>query len=440
MNLIPTVYLPSILALPLLVACVLLIQRGRVEIVAGIYFVNMYWNYSIMIVGISLTWVLLPTLVAAAFVYWDRRWGWKKGKPSLIEDQDTKFVVWLALWILWIIILFRAFPTSNTMIIARGLFLYTIIPVAAITIFGDDPQRVRGFALAFIGTSVWLGFQALAALPGDIIHYLRPASLRFVFFGGYNYHWVATLFVISIIFLIALFQQADRARVRLGLLLALLLCAFFLTLTRSLQTISGALLSVLLLTFWTFRRRTIPRVLSLAIVAGMLSVGLYVYRSAPWLFGLDAFQVGFLERRSLWQRGLNRFLSSPVWGSGLDYFGGGYSAHSLTLDVLAGEGITGFVYFIGFIFLVLRYARGTWPGVTSKNLATWRMAALALFVYTLWHTQISGGVVGDFHFFWGGVLIWRLGVAARHERQLSSVGEESNRSINGVQPIRTSLE
>ena len=420
MYLFEGVQISAWLAPALLVVCFIAMVRARVEFLAGVYIVNVYWQApaSVELFGIgdvSLIWILLPALFIASQIYLLQR------QQPIVARADRRMLAWVVFWIIWIATLAWAFPfggeTLKSFLIAFGLEL--VVPVLVLSVFADDLERLRLFASTFIATTVGLALHAIVTWSGSSLLHFFQTDEALTWVGGYfSYHGFSRIAAISVFLALTLMvDPAFRTRRNSQLLmLALVVCAAFIVWSGSKQTLYTTLFVLPMYVAWLLRGRQSKRLVALGPLFSVLAVAVALFHYAPALFRLDSLSSGILgDRPAIFSRMWQWFLRSPIWGNGLFYER--HLSHNLFLDALASQGITGFVFLIGFLGFVARYARGTWRGSASVSADVWRMGALVLLVLSLLQAQISGSVLGAQPVYWASVLIWRLSLAAGRQAQ-----------------------
>jgi hypothetical protein len=419
-----TVVLPSWLSILVLVICVRLIARGRVEIATGIYLSQAFWLQYVMLGPISITWPLLFTMLVSGLVY-------AGGRPLrvLLPVRERGIVFWLAHWWLWILILIYFFRPPVTMSLLRALLLYIIPPSAMIVLFGRDLDRVRRFAFAFSVTSL-VGCGLILNTVGftlrDLLH--DPALTGVTRLGRLNYHYAATPVVMTAVFLYGFVQELKNIWLKGLLAIGILFCGYYLVLAGSREGILGVLVALFIFSVWGVRHRLQSRAQVLVVFGGTLAVTVALYQLSPALFRFDPVTLAESEdifhlvvtRLSYIQAALRVYFTTPVWGAGFMHYN---LAHNPFIEALVDQGLPGLVFFIGFLLFVFKWARGTWAGTGDETLDRWRAVLLCQLIYTLLGMFSTGGVLGAYQLYAVSAFIWRVGLEAQaRTRQTSSVG------------------
>jgi O-antigen ligase len=329
-------------------------------------------------------------------------------------------LVWVVAWGIWIAVLAVAFPfggeTLKSFLNSSGLVL--AVPVLVLSLFADDLGRLRLFALIFIATTVGLALHAVVTWSGSLLFNLFQANEDLTWTVGYfNYHWFARTAAISVVLALTLLvDPALRTRWKSLLLMpALAFSVGFIVWSGSKQTLYTSLMVLPAFVVWLSRGRLGQRIVAIGTLVTVLTTVGVIFNNAPAFIRYDSLASGLLgDRPEIYAEMWEWFLRSPIWGNGLLYVQA--LSHNLFLDALAAQGIIGFVFLVGFLLFVLRYARGTWFGSPSIATDVWRMTALVMLVLSLFQAQISGSVFGSPSVYWAGVLIWRLHAVARHAR------------------------
>ena len=428
----------------ILLACLYIVRAGRADWAAGIYLGLASWVSVIRFGPVNHIWVFLITMVGAAGVYWSKHRG-----RSLVPRHDAWIVPWMGLWWGWILLILGlslndVHPTI-TMTLLISLLLYTIAPLPVFLVFATDVQRLRGFALAYLCTTMVGGGVALSRLLSRLgipLAYLLkdPVLSRYGrgvvhwftdTMGIINAHWFSYAFGVSFILIVALLQQNRRSCGYVMLIIGAAYCAYFLLITTSKQSIAAAAIVGILFVRWAARNvKGVFRLRLILLVGGVAAVAVSTYLMRPELVLRSSGSltealniVG--DRRSHWASGWDAFTRSLVWGDG--FVGSASLGHNLFLSTLANQGLVGMVYLIGFLVFFGRQTRGIWAGKGTPEQALWRMAFLCVALFTLIQSQASGSADSAWPLFWSAAILWRLKeTVEKHEsteRAAVSVGQ-----------------
>ena len=385
-----------------------IIWRGRAEWAVGLHLSMALWTRNFLVGPLANLWIMAGVIVVALVVDQHRR-----PDPLRLPARHRGIVVWMLLWWAWMLLLIWQFDPLDRRELLRNLLLYTILPVGALALVASDVRRIRGFALAFIGASLYNGYKALeilgislTSLPGDPA--LNQAGVNRLALT--NYHWVAYSFALSLIMTLALFITSRR-RMKLVYAGVAAVCVYFLMLCGSRQSMNAAAVVGLLLVLWGIVRGGHQRPSLLALTGAVAAIAVSLYLRAPDLVLRDdeasldqAFDlVG--ERGYLWEMGMQIWGGSPIWGVG---FTQNLYAHNLVIGTLADQGLVGLAFQLGLLVFVVWQSTGILRGVGSLETAAWRAAMLGVFVFGYIHGMASGAVLSTWHMFWAATCLWWL--------------------------------
>jgi O-antigen ligase len=345
-------------------------------------------------------------------------WGWMLALIYFLERPDLKIQI------------------------LRDLLLYIMAPLPIMALFAHDVRRLKGFALAYVFTTLLGGFVSLAILNVSFVDFFRDASVgtRLQFLGLDNYHYMGHALAISLILLAAFYQESKAKYLRLFYLLTTLCAVYFAMLVGSRQAIFSV--SVVFGLFaWTRLRSRKANFWALAVLFGLVVfLGYFMFREDPKLVlrssgSLDeAAALSYSERWELWMQGLGLFASSPVWGLG---FAKSQVAHNIFIGVLADQGVVGLILFIGLMVFFVRMARRVQGEPTI-----WGTAFLYIGFYALIHSQFSGNVLGVWELYWSSLFLWCLSPAGSKQSRgaypvVAAPGlEAGNRYYLPAKPVR----
>jgi hypothetical protein len=419
---------PSPIELALMLALfALAVWRGRPEWLMGAYLSTTLWTRTVMFGPVAHTWVLLAALGAAGVVYLtrDRKVALE---PSLLRQRDfgllpahDRWIVpWMALWWGWMLLVLWQFDAYSKITYLRPLLLNIIAPLLVFWLFAGDARRLRGFAAAYVATTLVGCWQALKAIGLPISYPLSDPALSasgVIRLGLVNYHYFSHMLAIALILAVSLFLQAKRLGLSLLALGSAAMLAYFLLLVGARQSMVGVAIALALSLVWALRRSGLAAARASAVTFVTLAVGLLLYQIAPDLIvrgdeaGIEESFNVFAGRGDLWERGFQIFLTSPLWGRGFEE---SLWAHNLFIGTLADQGVIGMVFFLGFLFFVAHQSRGLWKTGPITDLAIWRLAFLMIVLFALIHGQASGNTAITAHLYWPAIVLWFL--RARYDR------------------------
>lgn len=384
------------------------LMSARMEWGLGV-FMSMYaWNRNIMVGPIVHNWFLLAVIYGAAVVYLYNR---KPKFDDLIPREHRWILVWMVLWWAWVLLLVQLFNPPKTYTIRLNLLAFLIPPLPILLIIGKDMKRLKGFAISFVITTLVGCWTTIAALDVPITYLLSDPSLdglNIFHLKLYNYHLFAYNCALALIIAVALFMQSRNVLFGLPLLAAAGICAHFMLLAGSRQSIAGTVVALVLFSLWGLFNPRTPKPRLLMMLAVVSAVLVLVYQIAPNLIVrrnednlAEAFDlVG--DRGQYWAMGLAAFAESPMWGSGFVY----PYTHNMIIGSLAEQGLVGTIFVAGFFYFVARLTPVIVNGRGDPALDIWRMAFFCVIVFGLVHSMASGSPVSVRHIYWGGTLLW----------------------------------
>lgn len=332
------------------------------------------------------------------------------------------------MWLVWMLSNIMANDVDSTIRYETliSLLCYALAPLPVFSLIAADVSRLKGFALAYLVTTIVGGGLSLStALAGVGISFVDlthdpvlsqygagiPHWVIYVM-GVLNYHWFAYGFANGIIFILALLQQTRRNWGYVILILAAVVCAYFLVISDSKQAMGGTALTVLFFGAWAARQGKATSLLRLILLVGVVvatSVGVFLMRPDLVLRSAGSFTEAFdvvSDRGSYWTEGWDAFVKSPLWGDG--FAGSPSLGHNFFINTLANQGLVGMVFLIGFLVFFGNQVRGIWAGWGTREQALWRMAFLCLALFSLFVAQISGSPVSAWPLFWSAIILWRM--------------------------------
>lgn len=418
-----------------LIACALIIIRGRPEIALAINFCTIYWTRNMFLIPgatIAQTWIFMITLALSTLVYMIRdRKIVLTPQYLLSRDQnwlpktDRWIIVWMLCWWAWIITLLFYFTIRDRDNLVEPTLYYTIYTMPSVLLISWNIDRIKSFALWYIILSLIGVYYALRTI-GITIEYLiqDPGLEGIIRLNLLNYQIFARFCVIALIFCLAFFISMRRPVIGLLSLIGSSLMAHSILLAGARQSMSGAVICAALFVIWALRRGGALTSRALIIAGLVIFLGISIYQIAPHLvireYEDDVSESFNLveDRGSYWQRGFEIFRGSPVYGSG---FVEHEISHNLFVGTLSDQGIVGFVFLIGFLIFASKRFWIAWMSPADTDLATFRMALAAIFIYTIIHSQAAGNSAKLPHLYWPIAMLWTLessyGVAKARQNQ-----------------------
>lgn len=402
------IYLNEIQVILVLLLCVAIIWFNRLEYALAIYVSTPLWTRSIQIGAVAHTWVFLAVMLCSAIMYSVRR-----KKPLLYPIFDGWIVLWFSIWYFWMLILvLLSFPSEEDHLL-RFLILYLLIPLPFFYLIAQDVEKIKGFAVAFIATTVVGGILAINIINLSFLQIISdPTLLSFgiLRLNIINYHWFSYDFAISLILIIALFRIYSNIALRLIFSVLAVYCIYFLLLLGSRQAMAGSAITMLLFLLIMAIRSRKNTFGVLVLVISLIALGAAIYMYAPELvlrsYETDISQSFDLEARrgEYWQMGWDIFLASPIWGSGFRQF----IAHNLFIGTLAEQGLVGLIFLFGFFFFCFKQIIPIFSAPITDERTIWGITFSCIIIFGVIHSQVSGSVVSVWHFYWSSVIIWIL--------------------------------
>jgi len=406
----------------ILLGCLYIVWSGRPDWAAGIYLGLASWATVIRFQQVNHIWVFLITMIGAGGVYWLRHRG-----GSLIPRRDAWIVPWMAVWWGWMLLIIGLNDVDQVIKdqILLSLLFYTVAPLPIFLLFATDVQRVRGFALSYLLTTIVGGLVALSRLSalGISLGYLFSDPVLsqhgigdtgwFIHtMGIVNYHWFAYAFGVSFILLMALLQQKRRGYGYLIITIGAVYCVYFLLISNSRQSVGSTVIVGLLFAFWAVREaKAMSRRYIILFVGLVLATVVFLLLSRPELLLRSVGSVpeafNIVEDRGIyWAYGWDAFVRSPIWGDG--FAGSSSLGHNFFISTLANQGLVGMVFLIGFLVFLVKQVPGVWARKGTPEQAVWRMAFLCVALFSLFVAQVSGSPVSTWPLFWSAAILWRL--------------------------------
>jgi len=400
--------IPSFLVLTL---CLYIIYKGRLEWGIGIYLsMGMVGEGTILVFSIAQFYVLIATILGASFSYFLNK---KRGK--ILPKHDQWIVLWVILWWAYELVLLIFGGSPYRSILLMSLIPRIIVPIPIILLFANNLKKIRGFALAYILTTILSGLKIYFFIYGiSLSDFFSDPSLRSLgifFYTGKNYHWFSYPFAISIIFLFSLLAERKTKHIKAFLIFCTILCAYFILIAGSRQTIFGLLVVLIIQLQWILKhekRNLAYKVVFYFLVFLFIGYGIYAFSYVADLIirqnesGLgDALNI-VNSRGTAWSDGIQAFLQNPLFGTAFNMYG----SHNLFIGTLAEQGIIGFVFLIVYLIFISKQSVGL---LQNRNkFILWRIAFLSIIIFGLIHSMASGSAVSVWHLYWPVPFMWHL--------------------------------
>lgn len=398
-----------------------IVWTGRPEWGLGMYFSTALWTRVVMFGGVSSSYIFLAVVAASSLVYMLRHRQMSL-LPSLLRPaprpwlptRDRWILVWMILWFVWMVLLLQLFKPERAFTLIRILVFYILPGLPFMLLFASDIRRLRGFAVAYLLTTLVGGWFMITLLGIPLDYLLVDPTLKatnVIRLNIPNYHYPAYAFSIALIMTIGLFLESRRWIVGLLYLAGAGLCVYFLLLCGSRQSINGSLFAAAAFVLWAMGRTGLVKARAVLILSLLLTIGIALYQTSPELIirtEEGEQQIGSTvslvnDRGAIWARGWQYFTDSPIWGAGF-YF----NSHNLFIGTLADQGLVGGIFFIGVLYFAFRQSQRAWQGDQSDAGAVWRMAFLGILIFTVVHSQASGNSFTVWHLYWAAAAQWWL--------------------------------
>jgi hypothetical protein len=388
----------------------IIVWRGQIAFALGIFLATHSWIFNVDIGHLNMLWQAEALLVGAALSRCVRGGGsvWKACNRLLV----LQYLAVVGLWTTWILVLYWAEPEQNEQaaLLMKNFCLYSILPSTLTVVFVSNLKQLRQFVYGFIGVS------ALTSIASSLISTVSPESGMTLVrgFDGVNYITYSFQFAIAILLCFGLLLTAKRTLAKSLLLAAMALFTSTLLQTGARASAIGVGVAVLFISWWTMSRRLVNGGWHTLLYTGLLgAVGGFTYLftglgtdvlGLRWkLSGTD-----YSVRTDYWANAFGVFSNFPLLGRGITYFPDYDNAHNILLDLLASQGVVGFLLLLLFGCVVLQALRRKFFLVASPEAMVWKTILVSIFMFTAIHTQTSGSVLSISHFFWAPALLIQL--------------------------------
>lgn len=399
---------------PLLIAALVasmafLVSYGRIDAVMGVFGAAMFWAYAVDVGNLVLLWWIVGVLIMSAGMRVLRESSHGK-RYGIFDRRNLGILAWVTFWTLWIFLIFFLFQSEYADRLMRNILVFNVLSFGIVLFFITDLKNVRAMAYSFVATSLVSGVISLWFLPMPVDALLQDPEFRFRGLTGINYLSFGVPFALSVLLAFVIFGASKRYLEKLIAVVAMVLSVYFLVLTGARQSILGVGIALGFVLLWMLKERQSPRWAGILLIGIVGVVTYYMYRTTAlgsrWTLVGEAYEI----RVDFWMDAWELFLQSPIWGNGLDYAGPFGTAHNLLLDTMAGQGLVGLIFLLGFLIFPLFILREMWNREGAPELKVWQIGGFGALVYILVHTAFSGAVAGVPHLFWVIALIWRMGM------------------------------
>jgi O-antigen ligase len=417
--------------------CATVIYQGRIATALGAFLACASWDYNVDVGPLTMFRLLAGTLFCAAVVASIRK-RTPVGK-TFIAPQVIRTVFLVVAWTLWIALKTALSASQTDHDIFVSFLTFTVCATLLMLLYINNLAAIREMVLSFVLCS-------FAAAASSLIIFLRDLGQPGNWIRGpseVNYLTFSWELAIAALFGLGLLLTVKSGLQKLILLAMVSMCSIVMLMTGARQTAIGLAVSLGYIA-WAVRRergKAMP-VLLMVVTIVALAAGAYFYANqaatgadflvAKWsVTGDDA---GI--RQHYWQAGWAIFLDHPLAGSGLTYLSGGDSAHNLIIDLLASQGLVGFLFMTAFAAFTYRACAGMPLSAITNEERTWRVIFLATILFIALHSFASGSVLGEPEFFWVPFLVMQLAAIAA-QRGLKASCPSFSANLQG-NPLETS--
>jgi O-antigen ligase len=392
--------------------CVYVFYRGKIAAALGGFIACSSWMYNVDIGSLPMLRVFAATLVFTACVAGIR-------KPSLLgqcfRSPLILVSVWLVFgWILWIALGVVLAPSLDANLIFFLFETYTLVPIALMLLFINNIADIREMALSFVLSS------SVAALGSLYLFSTKIGVAKDVIRGpgGLNYLTFSNCLSIAALLGLGLLLAAKRPVAKAAFLVLVGTCGVVLLMTGARQAVLG-LLCALAYVGWIVLRQSkrVLGIFTVGVTFAGLTVAVFLYTDIgrnvlvpKWNTTSSAAQ----ERQDYWRDAWKVFTEHPMTGGGLAN-NNGVHAHNLILDLLAAQGLIGFLFLAGFATLTLRGIRNRAFRTMPSEGQIWKTILISIIIFTAVHSNASGSVVAEPEFFWAPFLLIQLGSIAEQD-------------------------
>jgi O-antigen ligase len=384
-----------------------LIYQGRITAVLGGFYAASNWIFNADIGPVALLRVFVAVMACTALVAVLR----KKGSVgrTLRSPQIVTTILLVVIWSLSIALKTLNTPDALPGEMLRGFLVYTLLPTALLLIFVNELADVRQFALGFVVCTTGTAIGAVLIVPTFFLGQLGLV----LGLGGGEYLSFSWGLAMGILFGVGAFFVVRRKGLRAMFLTMSGICCVVLLMSAARQSVL-ALVIALTYVFWVLVRRhgQARAILSVVIVFVVLGGTLYFATDLGQGLLIDKWNKSdddAVIRKQYWNAGWNVFLEHPATGAGLRYMPDETdSAHNVLIDILASQGLLGFMFLSAFTSLTLSALRRGANRETEREAQLWRTILISILIFTAVHSFASGGMIAEPEFFWAPVLLMLL--------------------------------
>lgn len=288
--------------------------------------------------------------------------------------------------------------------------MYIVLPIPIILSFSRDVKQIRLFAFAYVVATIINGLIILKMGGFNL-----GSSLLFELLADgdqigksiLNYHRIGVAFGISLILLFYFFTSSKSVFKYVIIAMSFIFLFVMLFLIGSRQMIFAILLSLPIYLFVSIKTPHTNQKL------GFFLLGILILIFLNWLFE----NLGFLllrgqnldysivdessSRMNFWQKGLNSFFESPIFGTLFQTRNG----HNLFIGTLEAEGIVGLIFLVVYLLFVVRQIRVILR-VKDASFDNYTKAFIFILFFGLVHSQFSGDFISIPHLYWPAAVLW----------------------------------
>jgi O-antigen ligase len=322
--------------------------------------------------------------------------------------------------------------------IDNGIFgsflLYSLAPIVLMLLFINEIADVREMAYGFVVCSAAAAVASLYRFSVDPLEATR--LIRGL--GEVNYLTYSWGLAMAVLFGVGLLVASKWKASKAAFLAMAGICGIVILMTSARQSALGLGLALAYVS-WVMARpgKRVATILVLSVVCAGLVAAIFLSTDIGGRFLIPKWSrvdESAYIRQQYWIEGWNAFLQHPGTGGGLTYLPFEDTAHNLIIDLLASQGIVGFVFLAGFATLSFNAIRSRHLRTIRAEGRIWKTILLSILLFTAIHGFASGSVMVEPEVIWGPFLLIQLAAIAERE----SLSKEKMPS-SGLQPPQVLL-
>lgn len=396
-----------------LAVCAFVFYQGRVAAALGGFCACANWMGNVDIGPVHIFRVFAATLLCTAGVAALRN---RKAVGQCFAFPVVAPCIWLLFgWTLWIAVKVVMASSERDNDIFVSFLLYSLAPIILMLLFINEIVDVREMAYGFVLCSTAASVASLyvfSTSPVEAARLIRG-------FGEVNYLTFSYELAIAVLFGAGLLVASKRMASKAAFLAMAGICGIVMLMTSARQSALGLGVALAYVSWVTARRgRKVLVILALSVVCAGLVAATYLSTDIGERFLIPKWSkvdVSADIRQQYWIEGWNAFLQHPGTGGGLTYLPGEDTAHNLIIDLLASQGMVGFLFLAGFAALTFMAVRNEPFRAMRTEMRTWKAILLSIILFTIIHSFASGSVMGLPEFIWAPFLLIQLAAIAERE-------------------------